>query len=115
MSKHGDNCDCGCGDQYEEMRTITLTTEEDNEVECAILTTFPVGENMYIALLPLSEEDNSDDEEGSVYLYRYVELENDEIELINIIEDDEYEAASEAFDQYLDEQEFDEMFDEDEE
>ena len=35
--------------------TITLTLEDDTEVECAILTIYPVNKKDYIALLPLDE------------------------------------------------------------
>ena len=52
----GGGCDSssGCGTS-EEHKTITLTMEDDTEVECAILTIFPVDAKEYIALLPLDE------------------------------------------------------------
>lgn len=49
--------------------TITLTMEDDTEVECAILTIFPVDAKEYIALLPLDEEGQNHD--GEVYLYSF--------------------------------------------
>jgi uncharacterized protein YrzB (UPF0473 family) len=119
MSEHkhencgcGDNCDCGHDRVHEgEHMTVTLTLDDGSEMECAVLTIFPVGDKQYIALLPM---ETSEDEEGEVYLYRYSELENDEIELLNIEDDEEYEAVADAFDEYLDSEEFEEMLDEDE-
>lgn len=80
-------------------------------LECAILTVYPVGDKQYIALLPLDE--NGENEDGEVFLYRYKE-ENDNPSLENIEDDDEYEAAADAFDEMLDDQEFDELDDDEE-
>ena len=90
---------------------ITLTLEDDSEMDCEVLGIFPVGDKEYIALLP---EDAGAD--GEVIIYRYTELENDEIQLDNIEDDEEFELVGEAFDEFMDEQEFDDLFgDEDEE
>lgn len=115
MSEHNHECGCGCGHdhEHEEHMTVTLTLDDGSELECLVLTIFPVGDNQYIALLPLNEQ--NEEEEGEVYLYRFQELENGEIELLNIEDDEEYEAVADAFDELLDEEEFDEMFEEDEE
>ena len=90
---------------------ITLTLEDDSEMDCEVLGIFPVGDKEYIALLP---EDAGED--GEVIIYRYTELENDEIQLDNIEDDEEFELVGEAFNEFMDEQEFDDLFgDEDEE
>ena len=65
------SCGGGCSsaggcDPVENHKTITLTMEDDTEVECAILTVFPVDAKEYIALLPLDE--NGQNESGEVYL-----------------------------------------------
>ena len=57
------------------------------------------GENQYIALIPLDQEDSED---GDVYLYRFREFDNGEIQLDNIIDDEEYEIVADAFDELLD-------------
>ena len=85
--------------------TVTLTLDDDTELECAVLTIFEAGGRDYIALLPL---DGAEDEEGEVYLYRYSEVDG-QPELDNIQDDDEYEAAADAFDEFLDGQEYDEL------
>ena len=91
--------------------TVTLELDNGETVECAVITIFPVGEKDYIALLPL---EGSEYDEGEVYLYRYSEDDNGEPTLDNIMDDDEYEAVSDAFDEMLDELEYDELVGEDE-
>ena len=106
MSEHDKNCNCGCQD---EEVTVTLTLDNDEELECAVLTIYTVDDKEYIALLPMDE--NGENEEGDVFIYRYVEVDG-EPSLENIEDDDEYEAAADAFDEWLDEQEFEELDDE---
>ena len=95
----------------EEEMTVTLTLDDDTEVECGVLTIFTAGERDYIALLPMEGEDS---EEGEVYLYRYSETEDGTPVLDNIEDDDEYEIVADAFDEMLDDQEYDELVGEDE-
>ena len=95
----------------EEEMTVTLTLDDDTEVECVVLTIFTAGERDYIALLPMEGEDS---EEGEVYLYRYSEAEDGTPVLDNIEDDDEYEIVADAFDEMLDDQEYDELVGEDE-
>ena len=104
--------DCGGNASEEQHNTITLTLDDDTEVECAILTIFPVDAQEYIALLPLDE--NGQNEDGEVYLYRYSKDTNGQPKLENIESDEEYEIASDAFDELLDSMEYDELVSEDE-
>ena len=111
MSEHNHDCgcghdDCNCG---EENLTVTLTLDNDEVLECAVLTIFSAGDRQYIALLPL--EDAEDTEEGDGFIYRFEEDENGEPTLDNIEDDDEYELAADAFDEWLDEQDFEELED----
>ena len=92
-------------DNGEEM-TVTLTLDDGREIECVVLTIFPAGGKDYIALLPM---DDIEAEDGEVYLYRYSEDENGQPNLENIEDDDEYEIVADAFDELLDEQEYDEL------
>ncbi|MCB7321239.1 DUF1292 domain-containing protein [Lacrimispora sp. 210928-DFI.3.58] len=91
--------------------TVTLTLDDDSEIECVVLTIFTAGEREYIALLPM---EGADSEEGEVYLYRYSETEDGTPILDNIEDDDEYEIVADAFDEMLDDQEYDELIGEDE-
>ena len=90
----------------EEVVTVTRTLDNDEVVECAVLTVYTANDKEYIALLPLNEEGESED--GDVYLYRYEEVDG-EPTLSNIEDDDEYEVAADAFDEWMDEQEFEEL------
>ena len=96
----------------DEEMTVTLDLEDGSSVECAIVTILTVNNQDYIVLLPLDE--NGENEDGEVWFYRYSENENDpneEPELGYIDDDDEYEAVADAFDEYLDSAEFDELVD----
>lgn len=100
----------------EEEMTVDLELEDGTNVTCAVITILTVNQKDYIVLLPLDE--NGENEDGEVWFYGYKEEENDpnaEPELIYIADDDEYEAVSDAFDEYLDNQEFDELVEGEEE
>ena len=102
------------GYDTEEM-TVDLDLEDGTTVTCAVVTILTVSDRDYIALLPLNE--NGDNVDGEVWFYRYSENPddtNEEPELAYIDDDDEYEAVADAFDEYLDASEFDELVDEDE-
>ena len=88
-----------------ESLTVTLTLENDEELECAVLTIFETDGREYIALLPLDE--NGDNDDGQVYLYRFIDNGGEEEPgLENIIEDEEFERVSEAFNDWMEEQDF---------
>ena len=90
--------------------TVTLYMEYGTSVTCSIVTILTVKEQDYIVLLPLDAE--GENEDGEVWFYRYSENEenpNEEPELAYIEDDEEYEIVSEAFDEYLDNVEFDEL------
>ncbi len=103
---NGDCSSCG-GDGV----TVTLTLDDDSTVECAIVGIFDAGDKEYIALLPLDE--NGQNEDGEVYLYRYTKDAAGNPKLDNIETDEEYEIASDAFDELLDSMEYDELVTED--
>ncbi len=87
--------------------TVTMTLEDGTELECDVIAIFPVGDKDYIALLPDKVIEGY--EENEVFLYRYAELGEDNISLEPIDDEDEYEAVADAFDELLDEEEFNEL------
>lgn len=111
MDKEHNCCGGGCGcDEHEnhehhdnhehhehEVDTLTLTLEDDSELECYVLGIFDAEDREYIALLPVGEED--------VYLYRYSEGENEEAILDTIEDDDEYDRIGKVFMELCDEAE----------
>lgn len=97
----------------DEEMTVELELEDGQLVNCAVITILSVAERDYIVLLPLDEKGENQD--GEVWFYRYHENPedpNEEPELIYIEEDEEYEKVADAFDEYLDTCEFDEIVDE---
>lgn len=90
---------------------VTLELDDNSEVECIVVTIFEAGDKEYIALLPTEGEQL---EEGEVFLYRYSEDEDGNPTLDSIESDEEYEIVADAFDEWLDEQEYDELVGEDE-
>lgn len=88
-----------------ESLTVTLTLENNEELECAVLNIFEADEKEYIALLPLDE--NGDNTDGQIYLYRFIDNgEEEEPGLENIEEDEEFDCVSAIFNEWLDTQDF---------
>lgn len=97
-------------EEDDEEMTVTLDLDDGTTVTCSIVTILTVQAKDYIVLLPLDEKGENTD--GMVWFYRYFENENDPDEepVLEYIEDDEeYEIVSDAFDEYLDSVEFDEI------
>ena len=100
-------------DYEDEEMTVELELEDGSKVNCAVITILEVEGKDYIVLLPLNE--NGDNQDGEVWFYGYSENpedSNEEPELSFIDDDEEYEKVADAFDEYLDNCEFDELVDE---
>ncbi len=105
----------GKNENLDEEMTVELNLEDGTTVTCAIITILDVDGQDYIVLLPLDE--NGENEDGEVWFYRYSENPddpNEEPELGFIDSDEEYEAVADAFDEYLDSVEFDEIVEDEE-
>ena len=89
---------------------VTLDLDYGSSVECQILTIFEADGRDYIALLPLDENGDTN-EDGEVFIYRYSEDAEGNPSLENIEDDDEYEVVSDRFDELLDEAEFEDLDD----
>ena len=88
--------------------TVTLTLDNDETLECAVLNIFKAGEHEYIALLPIDEDGNNED--GDVFLYRFTDNgEGVDPTLENIEDDDEYEIVADKFDEWLDTLEYEDL------
>ncbi len=97
------------GDMAEEEMTVDIELDE-GIVTCSVVCIFTAFQKDYIALLPLNE--NGENEDGEVWIYGYSENPDDPNEepvLRYIDDDEEYEQACDAFDEFLDNSEFDEM------
>lgn len=97
LHEHDEHCGCGCEHDHD-VQYMTLQTEDNQELKCAVIGIFEVEEiedKEYIALLP----DGSDE----VLLYEYIEAEDGEgFELANIESDEEFSTVEDAFMQMLD-------------
>lgn len=99
-------------EEMDEEMTVELDLDDGTHVVCAIITILELQGKDYIVLLPLDE--NGENEDGEVWFYRYFEDPDDvnaEPRLEYIEDDDEYESVADAFDEYLDNAEFDELMD----
>ena len=91
-------------DNEDEELFVTITLEDDSEIECEVLTIFEVEEQDYIALL----HDNG----GEIFIYRYFEDEDGEPGLDNIETQEEFDMVSEVFDSIVEDGEYDEIIEE---
>lgn len=100
--------DCCCGGEHEH-QTMTIVTDENEELKCSVLGTFDVDDKEYIALLPMGEEE--------VLIYQFILHEDESFELLNIQTDEEFEKVEDAFfelfgdEAFEDDDEFDDEFD----
>ena len=95
--------------EFKDRDTMTLELDDGGKLECIVLNVFPVNNREYIALLPMNDEGHVE-EDAQIFLYRFEELGDDEVNLETIEDDDEFELVSDYFDEMLDEQEFNELF-----
>ena len=78
---------------------------DDGTVTCKIITIFECNKKDYIAVLPVDENEKPVSED--VWIYGYTEDSEGNPDLHYIDDDEEYDAAADAFDEYLDDQMFD--------
>ena len=95
--------------EFKDRDTMTLDLDDGGKLECIVLNVFPVNNREYIALLTMNDEGHVE-EDAQIFLYRFEELGDDEVNLETIEDDDEFELVSDYFDEMLDEQEFNELF-----
>ncbi|MCR5650560.1 MAG: DUF1292 domain-containing protein [Lachnospiraceae bacterium] len=101
-------------DEDEGFIEVELDLDDGSTVTCDYITKLEVEGRSFIALTPRLEG-SDDDEDQDVWFYG---LEGDledmdhEPELIYIEDDETYEKVIDAFDEFLDEQEFEELMDE---
>ena len=94
--------------QNDSSMTVDIELESGETVTCALIIVLTVKDKDYIVLLPLDENGQNDD--GNVWFYEFILKSPDaEPELGYISDDEEYEDVADAFDEYLDDVEFDEL------
>lgn len=80
-----------------EAKWITLTYEDDTEVQCAVIDIFEAAPGQrYIVLI---EEELIEAPDGQAFLYRYDEDENGDPILTPIEDDAEYDMAANLYEE----------------
>ena len=112
MSEHNHECGCGCNHDHdhEETLIVTLALDDGKDLDCEVVAIFPCDEKDYIALTPVEESE----EEQQLFFFRFIPGENDEAEIVNIETEEEFETVAEAYDEFLDSAEWNEMMGEEE-
>lgn len=87
-----------------ENSVITLDLDNGSQLICDVLAIFPAGDYEYIALLPHSENSDSD-----ILVYRFVEDENGNPILSKVGTDEEFEIVAETFNELQDEAIYEEL------
>ena len=90
--------------------SVDLDLDDGRTVTCDTITVLEVNGQSYIALMP--REENVSEEDAEIWFYGLkgdIEDDDKEPELIYIDDDETYEAVIDAFDEYLDELDFEEM------
>ena len=82
--------------EFKDRDTMTLDLDDGGKLECIVLNVFPVNNREYIALLPMNDEGHVE-EDAQIFLYRFEELGDDEVNLETIEDDDEFERCPSFF------------------
>jgi len=84
--------------------TVSIELDDGSTMECNVLRIYPCNGKQYIAIMPI-EDENAD--EPRVFIYGYAKDEaTGAPEILNIEDDDEFDAAIDALDELFDEDEF---------
>lgn len=78
-----------------ENNILTFQDEEGNDVELEIIDAFEISETQYVALVPVEDDPESQEEE--VFIMRIEQDENGEDILIQVTDEDELETTFETF------------------
>jgi uncharacterized protein YrzB (UPF0473 family) len=76
----------------------TLTDDEGNESQFELIGTIEDGGETYYALVPVSEDEPSDDVDEEYVILKKEKDENGEDVLVTIEDDDEFERIADQFD-----------------
>ena len=84
------------GYDYEETM-VTLTDEDGNDRDFYIDEIYEVNGTLYAADIPGDEENVTE-----YYVFRLIDLGNDDYEMEDITDEEEYDAAADAYEEKLD-------------
>lgn len=81
-------------EQSNEQLTVDIDTE-GGTVTCTVISVFDVEDKNYIALFPQNVNPEN------IYLFKYNEISEENVEILNIEDEDEYAKALEKFDSLM--------------
>jgi uncharacterized protein YrzB (UPF0473 family) len=98
---HDEECGCGCGCGQEEQDLVVLVDEEGNEHSFVLCDMIEVDDQSYALLTPAEPEEDDDEDEDvdTVYIFRMVDDENGEKQLISVDDDEELERVFAAWEE----------------
>lgn len=76
---------------------VTLTDEDGLDKDFYVDEIYPVNDRLYAALIPAGVENITE-----YYVFRLIDLGNDDFELEDITDEEEYDAAADAYEECLD-------------
>lgn len=101
--KHEHECGCEggccCENEMQEYETVTLTYDNGDSEDFAVIDQFEIDGNEYVALLAV-EEDSPLGED--IVIFKYIEGEDNNFTLEIIEDDDEFEKACDYFESLTD-------------
>ena len=90
---------------------IKLTDDEGQEYSFEVLDAVETDDGRYVALMPVFDDPKEMlDDEGDLVIAEVEVDDNGDEYFSDIEDDDEYEIAADAFDEWMDEQDFDDMY-----
>lgn len=103
MSQNEQNNENEQNEEHEDEEVIVLTDEDGNEHEFTIVQVIKVDEKDYAILLPLHGEEDADE----AVILRIDQEEGEDV-LVEIENEEEFERVAEAWEEILDEEDYDE-------
>lgn len=98
----------GKNTEYEfEETMVTLTDEDGQERDFYVDEIYEMDEKLYAALIPADVENITE-----YYVFRIRDLGNDDFEMEDIADEEEYDAAADAYEERLDARAWNRAFEE---
>lgn len=93
--------------EYEfEETMVTLTDEDGTDRDFYVDEIYEVNGQLYAAVIPSDEENITE-----YYVFRLIDLGNDDFEMEDITDENEYDAAADAYEEKLDARIWNQVFD----
>lgn len=93
--------------EYEfEETMVTLTDEDGTDRDFYVDEIYEVNGQLYAAVIPADEENITE-----YYVFRLIDLGDDDFEMEDITDENEYDAAADAYEEKLDARIWNQVFD----